>query len=139
MDIPTARNRCEALATRRRDAAASARASADEYRTRAQDLTGDRRDLLLNIANQNDIDILVYDFGGEEFKPKPDRKFNPSVFTSQELAVLQQVVDRFAIIGTKSAPTSELVETSHKELAWLENAPQRKLISYKYAFELSQI
>ena len=91
------------------------------------------------IANQNDIDILVYDFGGEEFKPKPDRKFNPSVFTSQELEVLQQVVDRFAKIATKSAPTSELVETSHKERAWLDNAPQRKLISYKYAFELSQI
>lgn len=91
------------------------------------------------IANQNDIDILVYDFGGEEFKPKPDRQFNPSVFSGQELEVLQQVVERFAKIATKSAPTSELVEISHKERAWLDNAPQRKLISYKYAFDLSQI
>lgn len=91
------------------------------------------------IANQNDIDILVYDFGGEEFKPKPDRKFNPLVFASPELEVLQQVADRFAKIATKSTSTSELVETSHKELAWQDNAPQRKLISYKYAFELSQI
>lgn len=65
MDIPTARNRCEALATRRRDAAASARASADEYRTRAQDLTGDRRDLLLNIADQNDKRAKNYEQDAE--------------------------------------------------------------------------
>lgn len=54
MDIPTARNRCEALATRRRESAGLARASANEYRTRAQDLNGDRRELILNIADQND-------------------------------------------------------------------------------------
>ena len=91
------------------------------------------------IANNNDIDIIAHDFGGEEFKSKKDRKFNSKLFSDAELKVLEDVVHKFQKVATNKAPTKQLIEISHKESAWLENEQERKLISYKYAYDLSQI
>ena len=38
----------------------------------------------------------------------------------------------------KDTSTSDIIEISHKEKAWIENEKERKIISYKnYAFDLS--
>lgn len=91
------------------------------------------------IANNDDIDILVHDFGGEEFKSRKNRTFNGDLFNERELKVLEDVVNNFKKVATNKAPTKKIIDISHKELAWLENEKERKLISYKYAYDLSQI
>lgn len=91
------------------------------------------------IANNNDIDILVHDFGGEEFKSRKDRVFNADLFSESELKVLEEVAKKFNTVATNKTSTKEMIEISHKESAWLENEKERKIISYKYAYELSQV
>lgn len=91
------------------------------------------------IANNNDVDVLVHDFGGEEFKTHPGRNFNANLFDKTELEVLHQVAEKFKEVATKNAATRAIIDISHKERAWLENEQDRKIISYKYAFDLSQI
>lgn len=91
------------------------------------------------IANNDDVDVLVYDFGGEEFKAREDREFNAKLFNELELEVLNEVAIKFKNIATKDVSTKEIIDISHKELAWLENEKDKKIISYKYAFELCQI
>jgi len=70
---------------------------------------------------------------GEQFKPNIDKVFNPSLFTEQELNVLESVSERF-----KDTGTSRIIEISHKEKAWIENKKERKIIDYYYGFELNQ-
>lgn len=91
------------------------------------------------IANNNDIDILVHHFGGEEFTAHEGRMFNPEVFEQDELAVLEAVANTFGSVANKDVPTEKIIEISHTEKAWIENEQERKIISYKYAFELCQI
>jgi hypothetical protein len=90
------------------------------------------------IANNDDIDIFVTEFSndriGEQFKPRSNRKFNSELFDETEIQVLYTVAERF-----KGLKTPEVIELSHKEPAWLENEKEKKLISYKYAFDLRQI
>ena len=90
------------------------------------------------MANNDDVDVWQTKFSfesiGEQFKPHHGRDFNASLFTEQELEVLNTVVNKF-----KGKKTNDIIEISHKEKAWQENEKDRKIISYKYAFELSQI
>jgi hypothetical protein len=53
LDRETARARLQRLMERRRDAASSARAAAEAYSARAENLTRDQRDLMLSISEQN--------------------------------------------------------------------------------------
>ena len=91
------------------------------------------------ISNNNVIDIQLHDFGGEEFRAKPNREFNSEIFNENEIEVLNIVADTFKKVATKNVTTKEIINISHKERAWLENEEERKIISYKYAFDLSQI
>ncbi|MEO5645105.1 MAG: type II toxin-antitoxin system antitoxin SocA domain-containing protein [Bacteroidia bacterium] len=90
------------------------------------------------ISKNDDIDIWHTEFDsgaiGEQFKAHPGRTFNNIAFSQIELATLKDIVNKF-----KDKKTSDIIEISHQEKAWLENEKDKKIISYKYAFDLSQI
>jgi len=91
------------------------------------------------IANNDDIDMWLHDFGGEEFAKRKGRDFNSHIFNDVEIEVLQTVANRFEGIGTKSVKTKKIIDISHNEKAWIENEKGGNIISYKYGFSLSQI
>jgi len=68
---------------------------------------------------------------GEQFKPNPNKSFNKKLFNETELRVLESVAQRF-----KDTSTQEIIDISHKEIAWIENNVERTLIDYTYGFEL---
>jgi uncharacterized phage-associated protein len=37
----------------------------------------------------------------------------------------------------RNTSTSEIIEISHKEKAWIENQEERKIIDYAYGFDLN--
>jgi hypothetical protein len=88
------------------------------------------------LANRNDVDIFYTTFPdsgtGEQFKPNAKRKFNSEIFTEDELAILDNIADRF-----KNTSTNEIIEISHREKAWQENKDEKRLIDYKYSFDLN--
>ena len=90
------------------------------------------------LANENDIDIFYTQFPqgyiGEQFKARKNRPFNQDLFTESELDVLKKVATVF-----KSTSTNDIVKLSHLEDAWKENEKDKSIISYQYAFELTQI
>lgn len=70
---------------------------------------------------------------GERFLPA--KAFNPDVFSPSELAVMEEVVECFA-----QRRSTEVVEISHNEPAWLDNHARRALINYQpYAFSLKHL
>ena len=90
-------------------------------------------------ADHDDINIQQKSFPsgalGEQFLPHPERKFNPEVFSEDELLSLQEVEKKF-----KNTSVSDIIEISHREKAWYENYQEgKKLISYEYGFELETI
>ena len=89
------------------------------------------------LSNNNDVDINYSTFRdggiGEQFKPNVNRKFNPGLFTSGELKILEKVAERF-----KDTSTNEIIEISHKEKGWIENINEKKIIDYIYSFDLNQ-
>ncbi len=90
------------------------------------------------LANQDQIDINYTQFPqgytGEQFKARKDRSFNGALFSDKELNILRKVAEKF-----KNVSTNDMVETSHLEEAWKQNEKDKNDISYKYAFELTQI
>lgn len=70
---------------------------------------------------------------GERFVPA--KEFDASLFTEQELDSMNKVVNAFT-----DYRTTEIVDLSHEESAWLENQEKRDLIDYqKYGFEIKGI
>ncbi len=58
------------------------------------------------------------------------KKFDKSLFTNEELAIMNKVKEKFKIFGS-----NDLVEYSHKEKAFTDNKYYDK-ISYNYAFDI---
>jgi uncharacterized phage-associated protein/DNA-binding transcriptional regulator YiaG len=89
-------------------------------------------------AMKDEIDITYQEFSnggiGEAFSPNGNRAFNAALFEADELAAMQQVVNRF-----KQISTGEIIDLSHEELAWSENFSTKSRISYVYAFKLLHI
>ena len=90
------------------------------------------------MANNDEVAISYTEFPngavGEQFKPHTGRNFNAALFDEIELQVLDDVADRF-----KDVSTSDIIEISHKERAWIDNEAGKRIISYKYAFDLSPL
>jgi uncharacterized phage-associated protein len=88
------------------------------------------------LANNDDVDIYYTTFSdggtGEQFKPNSKREFNSELFTENELQILENIAERF-----KNTSTNEIIEISHKEKAWQENKDEKKIIDYKYSFDLN--
>jgi hypothetical protein len=81
------------------------------------------------------VEIVYHEFPsgavGEQFRLPQGRRFDPSLFTQEELDVLAEVSAKFGQMDT-----SDIVELSHMERAWAENHAQKGLISYMLAFDL---
>ena len=61
--------------------------------------------------------------------------FNESLFEDEEIAVLEEVSNKF-----KDLFSRQMVELSHQEKAWQQNQESKSIISYqKFAFELVNI
>lgn len=90
------------------------------------------------LANNQIIDINYTNYpngySGEQFKAKKERPFDETKFTEAELQLLEEVSQRF-----KEVSTTEIIEISHLEEAWKQNQNDKKVISYRFAFELTQI
>ena len=88
------------------------------------------------MANNNAVDIQTTNFPnggiGEQFKPHAGRKFDAELLDEGEVRVLTEVAERF-----RKVSTAEIIEISHRERAWMENEGDRKLISYRWAFDLA--
>ena len=87
------------------------------------------------MCNNKLVDIYYNNFSdggtGEQFKPGNSVKFNPVLFTQQELKVLDEISVRF-----KNTTTGEIIDLSHKEKAWIDNISGKKMIDYRYGFEI---
>ncbi len=90
------------------------------------------------LANNNEVDILTTEFSqgytGEQFKARKERPFNASLFSEIELDVLDKVSTAF-----KPTSTNDIIVLSHLEEAWKKNQKDKNVISYEYAFELTQL
>jgi transcriptional regulator with XRE-family HTH domain/uncharacterized phage-associated protein len=72
---------------------------------------------------------------GEQFKPASNVGIEEDeLFTQSEVELIKLVASQF-----KSKKTKDLVEISHKELAWKNNADVNGRINYFYGFELKHI
>lgn len=78
------------------------------------------------------IDQELFEHGGVGERFVPVKKFDPSLFTEDELASMEQVVKHFEEVRTR-----QIIALSHEEEGWAENQGERELISYqKYGFRL---
>lgn len=78
------------------------------------------------------VDHKTFPDGGVGEKYTPERDFNESAFTPDELETLQTVKKKL-----KDISTQEIIELSHKEKAWSENKNYKSHpIDYRYAYEL---
>lgn len=89
------------------------------------------------LAKNDNIEILYSSFAdggiGEQFKSGSNRSADMEFFNKTELSILQNVVERF-----KNTSTNQIIELSHKEKAWQENITEKKVIDYKYSFDLNE-
>jgi uncharacterized phage-associated protein len=93
-------------------------------------------DYLFKMAEENDVISLKYEVwdGDKEMviiAPSAGRSFRNDLFTLDEIASLQAVLEKLARLKTK-----QLVDISHQESAWKENIEVKRLINYQYAFDL---
>ncbi len=81
------------------------------------------------------IEEELYDHGGIGERFVPEREFDPSLFSAEELDTMREILETFQDTRTK-----ELIERSHHEQAWIDNKDQRNLISYlAYGFRLEGV
>jgi putative zinc finger/helix-turn-helix YgiT family protein len=94
--------------------------------------------LFENLAETDVIDIFYtpLDNGGrkEQLIGRADRPFKANLFSETEIDILETVAMKF-----KDTTPSEIVDISHKELAWLENEASRSFIPYEYALDLKAL
>jgi DNA-binding transcriptional regulator YiaG len=87
------------------------------------------------VVNNNDVDIQYATFSdggtGEQFKPNSKREFKAELFTENELQLLEITAERF-----RNTTTTEIIELSHQEKAWIENKDEKRIIDYTYSFDL---
>jgi putative zinc finger/helix-turn-helix YgiT family protein len=91
--------------------------------------------LLLRLSEDEKIELREKkfadsDYTGETIQPK--LAVNPGLFDASEMAVFEDVANRFSKMSTK-----QLVELSHKEDGWKENVERKGLVSYgEWGFKL---
>ena len=92
----------------------------------------DKFEKILSIGYQEDIiDYeLILDTSKEYYEITSKKEFNKDLFTKEELTILKKVKDYF-----KDYNTSEIVEYSHKEKAFIATNKCEK-ISYDYSFDI---
>lgn len=90
------------------------------------------------MANNEKVNIncTTYPDGGigEQFIPIPDKQFYNEPFSPKELDTLNRITARF-----RETSTQDIIDLSHLEKAWIENEKEKKLIDYRYGFELEGV
>jgi DNA-binding transcriptional regulator YiaG/uncharacterized phage-associated protein len=88
------------------------------------------------LANNAEVDIYCTSFDdgniGEQFQPNVSRSFNPKLFNEMELNTLQEIAERF-----RTTSTNDIIKISHREKAWIENVEEKRIIDYRYSFDLN--
>jgi len=77
------------------------------------------------------IEEVNDDFTGERLIPQGKMAFDHSLFSNSELEIINLVAEKF-----KKVTLSQLKEMSHEEKGWIDNYKERKLIDYRYGFDL---
>ncbi|MEB2780014.1 DUF4065 domain-containing protein [Algoriphagus sp. C2-6-M1] len=94
--------------------------------------------LFENLSETDVIDIFYTPLDNGSRKEKligrQDRPFDSTLFLESEISFLEQVANTFL----ETSPT-EIVEISHQEVGWIENATARNFIPYDYALELKAL
>jgi uncharacterized phage-associated protein len=84
---------------------------------------------------ENDVIDIFFENKGEYttklLKGRDDRPFNKALFSEVELQILNEIVDKF-----KNYTIKEIVDLSHKEIAWKNNNENHNLISYQLSASL---
>ncbi len=75
------------------------------------------------------VEFFSNDVYGERLVAR--KEFDTSLFTTDELEILEKVAVRF-----KNTPTRDIVLISHDEQAWIDNEKEEREITYQYAFRL---
>lgn len=97
----------------------------------------DYEKLYLKLQDDQKINIVEIGFDNGNYGEliESNQKLELETFSEKEKNVLDDIVNKF-----KGLTTKQVVEISHKELAWTANIHERKIISYqKYAFALQGI
>lgn len=97
----------------------------------------DYEKLYLKLQDDQKINIVEIGFDNGNYGEliESNQKLELETFSEKEKNVLDDIVNKF-----KGLTTKQVVEISHKELAWTANKEERKIISYqKYAFALQGI
>lgn len=88
-----------------------------------------------HLARKDDFDIITTLFAdggvGEKFEPNTKYDFNPDLFSSNELTVLEEIAKKF-----KHTTTKEIIDISHKEKGWIVNKATNGIIDYKFGFDI---
>jgi putative zinc finger/helix-turn-helix YgiT family protein len=108
-----------------------------EYKAIQMGPVPNRFDLIFQEAESNGYVersiSLMRDFVSEQFLPS-EKKFNPEIFTKEEINSLKEVAERF-----KTTSTKDIIDLSHQEEAWIAEERQKNMISYNYSFFLKNI
>jgi putative zinc finger/helix-turn-helix YgiT family protein len=91
------------------------------------------------VANKKDVNVYCKEFSdggiGEQFKANPNRAFDLSRFSDDEVESIIEVATKFGNTTTK-----EMIKISHKEGAWQANCKNKARISYRgYGFSIEGI
>jgi len=91
--------------------------------------------MYVDLSQRGQISIEEQYFGngayGDEIKAST--LFDKTLFSDTELKVLEFVAKQYGKLAT-----DDIVNLSHEETGWYDNAEQKALIDYRYAFELNQ-
>ncbi len=91
--------------------------------------------MYVDLSQRGQISIEEQYFGngayGDEIRASSS--FDKALFSDTELKVLEFVARQYGQLGT-----DDIVNLSHQEAGWYDNAEQKALINYRYAFELNQ-
>lgn len=85
------------------------------------------------IAKNGNISVTTTEFPGGYTGEKYSalKPFDPDVFTSEEMATLEKVFDRFKDMSAKT-----IASISHEETGWIEHHEDNSLVPYHHAFDL---
>ncbi len=88
------------------------------------------------LARENKFEVHTTTFPnggiGEQFKLNHIQEINLDIFSEPELNVLEFIARKF-----RKTSTDRMIEKSHNEKGWIDNSQERKIIDYKYSFNIN--
>jgi len=88
------------------------------------------------LARENKFEVHTTTFPnggiGEQFKLNHIQEINLDIFSEPELNVLEVIARKF-----RKTSTDRMIEISHNEKGWIDNNQERKIIDYKYSFNIN--